>query len=133
MFARVRTDYNAATFAAVRTATYKLRRTNNTAADVTSSSGAFATSVITAITSTAQTFNLPLVLYTTTNSNDVISLFGSIDVIPTAGSIDAVEANIVAQNCFKFYVDTAPTTKEFRHRKTVAGSFGLGTLYTSRQ
>jgi hypothetical protein len=38
--ARVRLDYNGATFSAVRTATLKLRRTNNTAADLSNGSAA---------------------------------------------------------------------------------------------
>jgi hypothetical protein len=36
------------------------------------------------------------VLYTTTNTDDAIALFGSLDVVPSAGSLDAVEASIVA-------------------------------------
>lgn len=93
---RVRLDYNAATFAAVRTATLKLRRTNNTAADVANSSTGFKTQIITTLTYTAGIIDLPPVIYTTTNTNDVIEIFGSVDVVPTAGSFDAVEASIMA-------------------------------------
>lgn len=93
---RVRLDYNAATFAAVRTATLKLRRTNNTAADITNSSTGFKTQIITALTYTAGIIDLPQVIYTTTNTNDIIQIFGSVDVIPSAGSFDAVEASIMA-------------------------------------
>ena len=100
IFSRVRTDYNAATFLAVRTATYKLRRTNNTAADLTNSTTALKTSIITALTSTAETIDLPAVIYTTTNSDDVVTIFGDISVLPTAGSIDVSEASLVA---FKLY------------------------------
>lgn len=92
---RVKQDYNAATFAAVRTTTFKLRRTNNTAADLTSGSVTAKTMIITGISGTFidQTWS---VLYTTSNTDDAIALFGSIDVVPTAGSLDAVEASIIA-------------------------------------
>lgn len=93
--ARVRQDYNAATFAAVRTTTLKLRRTNNTAADLTNGSAGAKTQVITGISGTFidQTFEVD---YTTPNTSDAIALFGSIDVVPTAGSLDCVEAYILA-------------------------------------
>lgn len=93
---RVRIDYNAATFAASRTVALKLRRTNNTAADLTSAATSAKTDIITTLTYTMGIYNLPNVIYTTTNTDDIIQLFGSIDVVPTAGSIDAVEADIQA-------------------------------------
>lgn len=93
---RVRLDYNAATFAAVRTATLKFRRTNNTAADLTGGTTAFKTQIITTLTFTAGVIPLPPVIYTTTNTDDAVTIFGSVDVVPTAGSFDAVEADIVA-------------------------------------
>ena len=95
LLARVLLNYNGATFAAVRTATLKLRRTNNTAADVTNGSVALKTQIITTLT-----FSMPTaawqVLYTTANSDDLLELWGSLDVVPTAGSLDAAEASIVA-------------------------------------
>lgn len=94
--ARVRLDYNAATFAAVRTATLKLRRTNNTAADLANSSTSLKTQIITLLTYTAGIIDLPQVIYTTTNTDDIIQIFGSVDVVPTAGSFDTVEASIIA-------------------------------------
>jgi hypothetical protein len=96
IFARIRIDYNAATFAAVRTVTIKLRRTNNTAADITNSPTSAKTDIITTLTYTFHIFNLQAIVYTTTNSDDVIEMWGSIDTVPSAGSIDAVEASIVA-------------------------------------
>jgi hypothetical protein len=95
ILARARLDNNAATFAAVRTATLKLRRTNNTAADLTNGSVALLTQIITALT-----FSMPTIswwtIYTTANSDDIIKIFGDISVVPTAGSLDAVEASIIA-------------------------------------
>lgn len=96
ILARARIDYNAATFAAVRTVTLKLRRTNNTASDIADSTAAFKTQIITTLTFTAAILDLQPIIYTTSNSNDVLEIWGSIDTGPTAGSIDAVEASIVA-------------------------------------
>lgn len=92
----VRVDYNAATFAAVRDVTLKLRRTNNTAADITNATTTFRTEIITTLTFTAFDGQLAPVIYTTANNNDIIQIFGAIDTVPTAGSIDAVEASIIA-------------------------------------
>lgn len=95
IFYRAVVDYTGATFAAVRTATFKLRRTNNTAADVTGSSVATLTSILTLITSTMAPIS-GVVTYTTTNSDDVVKIFGALDVVPTAGSLDVSSASIVA-------------------------------------
>lgn len=96
LFARVRIDYTAATFAAVRNVTIKIRRTNNTAADITNSSVGFKTDIITTLTYTAQIVTIPVCIYTTTNADDILQLWGSIDTVPSAGSIDAVEASLIA-------------------------------------
>ena len=93
---RVRLDYNGATFAAVRTVTVKLRRTNNTAADLTGGSTAFKTGIVTTVSNTMATIPLPPVVYTTTNTDDIITIFGDVSVAPTAGSLDAVQADVVA-------------------------------------
>lgn len=96
IFARVRADYVGATFLASRTASFKLRRTNNTAADITNSSTSFRTNVITALTSTAQVLDLPVATYTTTNSNDIITIYADVSTLPTLGSFEVSEASIVA-------------------------------------
>lgn len=87
--------YNAATFAAVRTATLKLRRTNNTPADVTGMTRDIKSSIITALTYSLPNTTL-IGTYTTTNTNDVISLFANVDTVPTAGTLDLVQASIIA-------------------------------------
>lgn len=94
--ARVNLKYNGATFAAVRTITLKLRRTNNTAADLTNSSAVVTTAIITTLTQTLMSLELPEVVYTTANTDDAITIFGSIDVVPSVGSLDVVEASIHA-------------------------------------
>lgn len=96
LLARVNLKYNAATFAASRTVTLKLRRTNNTAADLTNGTLTSLTDIITTKTYTFGVFDLPRIIYTTTNTNDAITIFGDVSVIPTAGSLDAVAAEIVA-------------------------------------
>lgn len=96
IMARAKVDYSAATFAAVRTATLKLRRTNNTAADLTGGTATFLTQIITTLTYTAGLLPLPTVIYTTTNTDDVIKIFGDVSVLPTAGSIDVSAAELIA-------------------------------------
>lgn len=95
LLARVRYDYNAATFAAVRTVTTKLRRTNNTPADLTDGSSSWKTDIITTLTYTAVIQQLPPIIYSGT-SGDIVQIWGSVNTVPSAGSLDAVEAEIVA-------------------------------------
>lgn len=96
LYAQARVDYAGATFAASREVTFKLRRTNNTAADIANSSVGFATEIITTLTYTAELVSVPPIIYSTSNSDDIIQLWGSIAVIPTAGAINVVEASVVA-------------------------------------
>lgn len=96
LMARAVLEYNGATFAASRVVTLKLRRTNNTAADLANSSMAVNTAIVTTITNTFGDFVLPVVIYTTQNSNDIIQIFGDVGTVPTAGSLDAVAGEIVA-------------------------------------
>lgn len=87
--------YNAATFAANRTVTLKFRRTNNTAADVGTARTA-QTRIITTVTDTMGVLEIPTAVYVTTNSNDSLTIFGDVSVAPTAGSIQATQAEIFA-------------------------------------
>lgn len=96
LLARANLKYNAATFAATRAVTIKLRRTNNTPADLTGGSKTLATAVITTLTYTFDDSLLPPIIYTTAVATDVISIFGDVAVVPTAGSLDVIEASIVA-------------------------------------
>jgi hypothetical protein len=100
LLGRVRVDYNGATFAAARTLTLKWRRTNNTAADLTNGTTTAKTSTVTTETSTFLDVELPPVIYVTTNTNDAITIFGDISVVPTAGSFDTVEAEVIAVKLF---------------------------------
>ena len=96
LLARARVDYTGSTFAAVRTGTLKLRRTNHTAADLANSPASFLTDIITTLTYTLGVIDLAPIIYTTTNATDIIQVWGSISVVPTAGSIDVSESSIVA-------------------------------------
>ena len=94
---RVLLKYNGATFAANRTVTLKFRRTNNTAADLTSGSTALTTDIITLSTGTWVECQMPEVVYTTTNTDDAITIYGDVSTVPSAGSLDATEAHVLAQ------------------------------------
>ena len=100
LLANVRIDYTGATVAAPQLVTLKIRRTNNTAADITGATRSVKTDIITTLTYTLGVIPLPPVVYVTTNSDDVLEIWGSIDVAPSAGSIDAVEAELVAVRLF---------------------------------
>lgn len=96
IIARSNLLYNAATFAAVRDVTIKLRRTNNTPADLAAGmTTLIKTAIITALT---YTFGDVFIagLYTTTAVNDIVSLYADVSVVPTVGSLDITEANIIA-------------------------------------
>ena len=94
--AKVRLNYVGPTFAASRTVTIKLRRTNNTAADLTNGTEVVLTAIVTTVTATFMEVVLPEVIYTTANIDDSITLFGDVSATPSAGSLDAVAASIVA-------------------------------------
>lgn len=88
--------YTGATFAANQFVTLNLYRQNNTPGVIPNSQTQEETGVVTTITNQFGQFNLPDIIYTTTNSNDVISLQGSITATPAAGNFQATEANILA-------------------------------------
>lgn len=100
LLARARIDYVGATFAANRTITAKLRRTNNTPADVSNATASAVTEIITTLTYTALILPIPPVVYTTAAATDIIQLFAGIDVVPSAGSVQIPECEIVAVRLF---------------------------------
>ena len=97
---KVTLNYTGATFAASRTVTLKLRRTNNTAADLTNGTTTVLTAIVTTVTATFMVVELPEVLYTTANTNDAITIFADVSVVPTAGSLQAASASIVASRLY---------------------------------
>lgn len=89
--------YNAATFAASQTFTVVIRRTNNTAANITNATITHNLRVITTGTD-GFTFYLPEVLYAgTATGGDTIELQASVSAAPSAGSAEITEAWIVAE------------------------------------
>jgi len=88
--------YNAATFAGTQTATLKLRRTNNTAADVTGATTTATLRIITTTTDTVGIMTMPAVIYTTTNTDDAVAVFGALSATPSVGSVDVNEASVLA-------------------------------------
>lgn len=98
--AQINLAYNGATVAA-ETATIKVRRTNNTAADV-SVVPVLDLPVATTLTHTYGIFAIPCFSYTTTNTDDALSIFANVSATLGAGSIDAtaIGTAIVAQRVF---------------------------------
>lgn len=88
IFGQVQMAYTGATVVA-ETAPLKLRRTNNTPADLTSSSLVIDLPVSTALTYTYGTVRLPQVIYTTTNTNDIVTIFANVSANLGAGTITA--------------------------------------------
>ncbi len=84
--------YNGATFAASRTVTIKLRRTNNTAADLTNGTVVLQTAIITTVTATFMVVYFQADDYVTLNSDDSITIFADVSTVPSAGSLDATAA-----------------------------------------
>ncbi len=96
LFGQVNLAYNAATVVA-ETATIKIRRTNNTAADL-SPVVVIDLPVSTALTNTYGLVPIPPVIYTTAATTDAVTLFGNVSAGLGAGTIDAtaIGTSIVA-------------------------------------
>lgn len=84
---QVNLAYNGATVVA-ETATIKVRRTNNTAADL-SAVVVLDLPVATTLTHTYGVFQIPPFVYTTTATDDAVTLFGNVSAALGAGTIDA--------------------------------------------
>lgn len=94
IIANVGVKYNGATYVAAQTVTFKLRRTNNTAADVANGSRAVELPVLTTFTG-GDVMTLPPVIYTAT-AGDIVTIFGILSSTPSAGSVLADSAELVA-------------------------------------
>ena len=95
IIADVVVDYNGATFAAGRDVIAKIRRTNNTAADLTGGARTIKTNITTTETGTLVCVSIAIT-YTTTATDDALTIFGSVSALPSAGSLDISDANIIA-------------------------------------
>ena len=93
-------QYAGATFISNRVITLKVRRTSGTPADLTNSSTIFNTGVLTTLTLPDIGAPLQEFLYTATATTDVLQVWGSIDVIPSVGAVNIVNAWITAQRIY---------------------------------
>lgn len=89
-------NYNGATFAATQDVTIKLRRTNNTPADLTGGTRVVKASIVTTITGTLAQVSFAAEPYATSNVDDAIALYGLVATTPAAGSLDIISASIRA-------------------------------------
>jgi hypothetical protein len=99
LFARLRVDYAGATIAATApTITFKLRRTNNTAADVTNATAAMLTEVVTTFDGTAAELTIIGIPYTTQGASDIIQPMASVDSLTnvSAGAINCITCSLSA-------------------------------------
>ena len=87
-------NYVGATFAANQTVTLTLRRTNNTAADIATST--FQTAIVTTVTASVGQLSVLAVPYTTVGVSDTVQAYLSVSVVPSAGSLQVGEASITA-------------------------------------
>lgn len=88
-------QFSGTTWDASRIITLKLRRTNNTAADISNATTSYYTRTVAVAESWGQIVPLPAVLYTAT-AGDIIQLWGSVSALPTAGTLYTSEASIIA-------------------------------------
>jgi hypothetical protein len=86
--------FNGSTYGAAQTITLKLRRTNNTAADLSNSARAVTLPVLTTYTG-GDVMETQEAIYTAA-AGDIIQLFGSVSALPSAGSVQADSAEIIA-------------------------------------
>ena len=94
-----RIDLFAATFAANRIAIISLERSNNT--PVALFQIALNTGTVMTVTQTAYGGNLSgFATYTTANNNDAITLFANVNVVPTAGSAQVTDGDVLALRIF---------------------------------
>jgi hypothetical protein len=90
--------YVSATYAGAQTVTLKLRRTNNTPADLTNGGRTVELPVLTTFTG-GDVMTTPEIIYTAT-AGDIVQIFGSISATPSAGSVQTDSAEIVAVRVF---------------------------------
>lgn len=93
-------SYVGATFAANRQFDAKIRRTNNTAADVAGSIFSEFVPTLTTITDVGPHTHIGPVLYTTAGTTDTLQVFADISVLPTAGTVTVTNCTITSMRAF---------------------------------
>jgi len=99
--AKAQLKYNGASYATSQTANCKIRRTNNTAADLSNATRSVdlrnpATTIVDAV----GVVDIPEIIYTTSNYDDHVQLWCSVSALPTAGTVEVVSAEIIAKRQF---------------------------------
>jgi len=92
----IKIDVTGATFAANQTVTLLVRRTNNTAANIASTTSTFTLPIMTLATQTVAFIPVNEVFYTTALANDVLELWADVSALPAVGSITVEAAYITA-------------------------------------
>jgi hypothetical protein len=93
--ATLQTSYVGATYATASSVNYKLRRTNNTAADLSGSIFGDQIPVMTTLATNGPTVTLTA-LYNTLKTTDTIGIQGTVTATPSAGSVTVSAASISA-------------------------------------
>lgn len=97
IFTNIKLEANGLTLAVARQSDFKLRRTNNTAADIPNAVTNFKSPAIAvAQNGTAGDVDMAVIKYTTENSGDVLELWGSISGSTLSGTMTVGEASVVA-------------------------------------
>lgn len=97
IFPNIKLEYVGLTLAVTRTAAFKLRRTNNTAADLSNATANFnAPAIAIAQNGTAGDVDINPIIYTTSNNNDVVEIWGSISGATLTGTMQVGDASIIA-------------------------------------
>ena len=94
--ARMQIRYAGATFHTSREIVSKITRTNNSLLDLPNSQTTIPTGIVTTETGVLEVFTLPSIVYETTRSDDILKIYSSVAVLPTAGTVVVTEASIVA-------------------------------------
>lgn len=95
IYTNLKIDYAGVT-TALNACSFKLRRTNNTAADLPNAVTTFNVPALTLASGTGGDVDIPLIVYSTLNTNDTVELWGNRSGGLTLGSINVSEASIVA-------------------------------------
>lgn len=96
IFASAQMSYVGATLLANQTATFKLRKTSGTAADLANSSATAKTEILTLISKDYGNIAFPAAFDYAASAGDVLQMFASVTATPTVGSIQATAGSIYA-------------------------------------
>lgn len=97
IYANIQVNYAGASYVAFDQAAFKLRRTNNTAADLADGERGCCLPIMTTITMLGDTVVIGPLEYTTANTDDVIVVQGDLNLTPSAGAITVTKCSIYAE------------------------------------